>query len=989
MKSILSLIAFMVSVGIYAQSVSGVVTSEDGPLPGATVVVKGTNDGTTTDFDGNFTINAGADDVLVVSFVGFVSQEVAVAGQDNITVNLVSDSELDEVIVTGYGSQNEREITSATVNVNAEDFNQGPINDPVQLLQGKVAGLSIYKPGGNPNESPTIRIRGLSTLGANTAPLIVIDGVPGATLANIDANDIESMTVLKDGSGAAIYGTRGSSGVILITSKKGQTGPMQVSYSTSFAQSSIAQRIPVLSATEFKSNGGTDLGTETDWIDAITRNGSNIIHNFSAAGGNDNSNYRVSANVRKATGILNRTGFDQINTRAHLNTKAINDKLNVNFNLSYTKRDADLGDERAFEFAQFYNPTSPIFATDPLARYQVDPVQFGGYFEQLGLFRSYNPVAIIEQTRNTRYSTDFNYNVAATYNLTDNFEITAVAAEQRTTSSSQLYRPTTLWFEGNATSPTRKGLARHNTFNFTSRVFEYYGRWNIDLGNNNLNLTGGYSYNQFNGSGNDFELGDFPDNSIDWSDAIGGSQDLLNAGFIGANSYASPDDKIVGMFARANFVINNRYFLNASLRREGSSRFGEDNRWGVFPSFGVGADLNEILGLGVRKLKVRASTAVTGALPGQVGLTRPIRNFVYDGGGSAGGSTQLLRAANPDLKWEEKNEFNFGIEYEIDRLSLDFDIYNRKIKDFILDRQVDVAVYGVDRRFENAGQVTSKGWEFKAEYDVIKSSDLTYNTGLIFYSNKVILDEFVIDRAQYGFLGSPGQNAVAMIKVQVGEELGQIYGPVFEGVNADGSPQFKDVVPDGNLNTDSGNVLQEDYDGETLGSAYPTLEMSWSNQIEFGDGWSVNAFFRGAFGHSLINTFRAFYEPNVPSQTSYNQMNTSLREPNLAVAQYSSLYVEKADFILLDNLTIAKKIEFGEGKGIKDMTVSLNALRPFVITNYTGTDPTPELFDALGGGDENVGSGEGASAALLAPGIDRREDYFASKTFSIGLSVNF
>ena len=272
--------------------------------------------------------------------------------------------------------------------------------------------------------------------------------MPGATLANIDANDIESMTVLKDGSGAAIYGTRGSSGVILITSKKGQTGPMQVSYSTSFAQSSVAQRIPVLSATEFKANGGTDLGTETDWIDAITRNGSNIIHNFSAAGGNDNSNYRVSANVRKATGILNRTGFDQINTRAHLNTKAINDKLNVNFNLSYTKRDADLGDERAFEFAQFYNPTSPIFATDPLARYQVDPVQFGGYFEQLGLFRSYNPVAIIEQTRNTRYTTDFNYNVAATYNLTDNFEITAVAAEQRTTSSSQLYRPTTLWFEG-------------------------------------------------------------------------------------------------------------------------------------------------------------------------------------------------------------------------------------------------------------------------------------------------------------------------------------------------------------------------------------------------------------------------------------------------------------------------------------------------------------------------------------------------------------
>ena len=988
MKSILSFIAFLVSVGIYAQSVSGLVTSEDGPLPGATVLVKGTSNGTTTDFDGNFTINAGADDVLVVSFVGFVSQEVSVAGQDNITINLVSDSELEEVIVTGYGSQSQREITSATVNVNAEDFNQGPINDPVQLLQGKVAGLSIYKPGGNPNESPTIRIRGLSTLGANTSPLVVIDGVPGATLASIDPNDIESMTVLKDGSGAAIYGTRGSSGVILITSKKGRSGPMQVSYSTSFAQTSIAQEIPVLSPTEFVANGGTDLGTQTDWVDAITRNGSNVIHNFSVSGGGEKSTYRMSANLRRTEGILNKTGYDQMNTRAALNTKAINDKLDLTFNLSYTKFDRQLGDERAFEFAQFYNPTAPIFANDPNARYQVSPTQFGGYFEQLGLFRSYNPVSIIEQTRNTRISTDFVYNVAATYNLTDKLELTAVVAEQRTSSNDQRYRPTTLWFEGNATSPTRKGLANLASFNFSSKVFEYYGKYNIDLGNSNLNLTGGYSYNQFNTTGNSLELGDFPDNSIDWSDAIGASQDLLNSGYIGANSYASPDDKIIGLFGRANLVINNKYFVNASLRREGSSRFGADNRWGVFPSFGVGADLNEILGLGVRKLKVRASTATTGALPGATGLTAQARTFVYDGGGSAGGSTVLARGANPELKWEEKNEFNFGIEYETERLSLDFDVYNRKIKDFILNQQVDVAVYGVDRRFQNAGQITSSGWEFKAEYDVIKNDNLTYETGLILYNNKVVLDEFSNELGQYGFLGSPGQNAVTMVRVKVGDKLGQIYGPVFDGVNPDGSIIFKDVNNDGTLNTDSGNVLQDNYDGEVLGSGYPTLEMSWSNYLDFGNGWTLNAFFRGAFGHSLINTFRAFYEPNVPSQTSYNQMNTSLREPNLGVAQYSSLYVEKADFFLLDNLTLSKQIFFQEGSGVKDITVSLNALRPFVITNYTGTDPSPELFDSLGGGEEGVEAGSDG-AALLAPGIDRREDYFASKTFSIGLTVNF
>ena len=230
----------------------------------------------------------------------------------------------------------------------------------------------------------------------------------------------------------------------------------------------------------------------------------------------------------------------------------------------------------------------------------------------------------------------------------------------------------------------------------------------MDLGSSNLNVTAGYSYNQFNSRGTQFSLGDFPDNSIDWSNAIGASQDLLNSGFIGANSYASPDDKIIGMFARANLVINNKYFVNASLRREGSSRFGADQRWGVFPSFGIGADLNEILGLGLRKFKVRASTATTGALPATTGLTAQARTFVYDGGGSAGGSTVLSRASNPDLKWEEKNEFNFGIEYETGKLAIDFDVYNRQIKDFILDRQVDVTVFGVDRRFENSGQVTSK-----------------------------------------------------------------------------------------------------------------------------------------------------------------------------------------------------------------------------------------------------------------------------------------
>ena len=268
----LSLLALLVSASVYAQSISGVVTSEDGPLPGATVQIKGTNTGTSTDFDGNFTIAANDGDVLVFSFVGFTTQEITVSGQDQITVSLAADNELEEVVVTGYGSQNEKEITSAVVQVTAEEFNKGPINQASQLLQGKVAGLSVYNKGGNPNSPATIRLRGLSTVGANVSPLVVVDGVVGASLDNVDPNDIESINVLKDGSAAAIYGSRGSSGVIIVTTKGGKSGELSLTYNGQLSSSSILNRIDIMDREEFIAAGGSDLGADTDWSEAVTRN---------------------------------------------------------------------------------------------------------------------------------------------------------------------------------------------------------------------------------------------------------------------------------------------------------------------------------------------------------------------------------------------------------------------------------------------------------------------------------------------------------------------------------------------------------------------------------------------------------------------------------------------------------------------------------------------------------------------------------------------
>jgi len=401
-----------------AQTVSGTVSDNQGPLPGATVVVKGTATGTTADFDGNYSISASAGDVLIFSYVGYTAQEITVGNQSTINVVLELGNVLEEVVITGYGSQQQKEITSAVVSVDEESFNKGAINDASQLLQGKVAGLQIYNRGGNPNAGAVIRLRGLSTIGANASPLVVIDGVIGASLGNVDPSDIESINVLKDASAAAIYGSRGSSGVILVTTKKGKAGATQISYNGQFSTSGILNQIDYMSPEEFIAAGGRDLGSKTDWIDEVTRDAFTQIHNISAAGGDGSTSYRVSANIRDAEGILLNNGFEQFNTRLNFSTRAFNDKLKINFAAAFTKRDQQNGFNEALRYATLYNPTAPVLAAN--APYAFNGAQFGGYFETLGLFDSYNPVSIIKQNINDGESRQLNYGVDLSYNVNDN-----------------------------------------------------------------------------------------------------------------------------------------------------------------------------------------------------------------------------------------------------------------------------------------------------------------------------------------------------------------------------------------------------------------------------------------------------------------------------------------------------------------------------------------------------------------------------------------
>jgi TonB-linked SusC/RagA family outer membrane protein len=387
-RGILSLLLFGFAISFASaqgRTVKGKVTSaSEGPLAGVNIVLQGTVQGTMTDATGNYSITVpGPEAVLAFSFISYTSQTVTVGNQSTIDVVLApAMSSLNEVVVVGYGTQKKREVTSAVTSVKSDDFTKGNVENPVQLIQGKVAGLAISKIGGDPNGSYDMRIRGLSTIGANIGPLVVIDGVIGGSLDNVDPNDIESISVLKDGSAAAIYGTRGSSGVILVTTKKGKSGQATIEYNVYGTAEMVKKNTDVMNAKEWRalsaSTGlGTDFGASTDWFKAIEQTAISQVHNVSMSGGTDKTSYRASINYHNSQGIMKKTGNDILNGRICVTQKALNDKFTLDLNLGATEEEKQIGNNAAFKYATIFNPTAPITSTDPA--YNI----YGGYFQQV------------------------------------------------------------------------------------------------------------------------------------------------------------------------------------------------------------------------------------------------------------------------------------------------------------------------------------------------------------------------------------------------------------------------------------------------------------------------------------------------------------------------------------------------------------------------------------------------------------------------------
>ncbi len=971
------------------KTVTGTVTGGDDGLgiPRVNVTVKGTQRGEATNLDGTYSIQAAANETLVFSFVGYIAKEVLVGTQSTIDVVLQPDyAELDETVVVGYGSQEKKEITSAVASIKPEDFNNGNVANPTQLLQGKVAGLSITRPGGDPNGGFNIRLRGISTFGGNQSPLIVLDGVPGADLANVDPNDIASIDVLKDGSAAAIYGARGSSGVILITTTKGNTGDGLTNISVNtFAsiETKALNKLRVLNPTEFLSRGGTDFGSQTDWVDVITQDAFSYATNVSLSGSSGGTSYRASVNYRNNEGIVKGFKNERLNTRLNVTHNAINDRLRLNANINITNGSFGAKNNQLFDFALTYNPTAPIFDDGTLSQNSI-----GGYFQTLASSDFFNPEAL---RREQNFSGD-NKTILASFrgefDITDDLTIALQYNQDRSNGINS-----NVWSKSDfAFGAPNGGVASRTTDDRFTEILTGTLNYNTEL-TEGLDATFlvGLERQEVTFQGFGLQTRQF------LFDSFGANNLGAGAVVVGPNTnyYSYKNANVLNSaFFRANFNYEGTYFLSGSVRSDSYSGFGENEKTGYFPTVSAGAELTEIADLGpVSQLKFRVSYGITGALPGSSDLALPvIRNggrIDLDGDANTNDDVFIAprqsRNPNPTLKWETKKEFNVGFDFALfdGKITGTTDYYTRNIEDLIFNITVPIGAPNPfdDGNFNTVGttavnlaDMRSAGFEFSASLNGTKLGPVSWTPSFNFtIYDKTTIESLSIgdglgfEELRGGNLGSPGQNNTQIILNTVGETLGNFVGAKFIGIDENGQYVLEDANGvRGSSAADFGLA-----DLAVIGNALPDADFGINNSFQYNN-WDFNFFLRGSVGHDLYNSFRSFYENQDASTSAWNSVVTDKTPVVTASPTFSDLFIEDATFIRLDNLQLGYRVP-SNSDWVENINVYFAAQNLFTITNYSGLDPEVRYTD---GGNP------------LVPGLERRNTFIPTRTFTLGVKLN-
>jgi iron complex outermembrane receptor protein len=997
-----------------SRTVTGTVTdaASGDPLPFVNVTIEGTTRGAATNVDGEYSIDVdGPDAVLVYRFLGYIETTETVGSRSVIDVALEEDSDiLDEVVVVGYGTQRRGDVTASVATVDVDEANEGLVTAPTDFLEGRVAGVNVIENSGEPGAAVSVQIRGGTSITASNEPLYVIDGIPvsgdnvtpgGAgqvsggpprnPLTLINPNDIESVTVLKDASATAIYGSRGANGVVLITTKDGSEGRVTVDYEGATSFSTAASTYDVLTGDEYRQfvrdNFGADAlsgpdanlnvnAFNTNFVDEIFRTGTTQSHNLSFGGGTPTTQYRASVSYLDNEGIVISEAQQRVTARLNANNQIFDNRLRLGLNLTSALTDDDFvaaNDVGGFEGGLFQNaiqfrPIAPVN----------DDSQLDGYYEIEGQRSFRNPVALANQIDETARTVRTLGNITAELDLVEGLTASLNVGGDRSVGTRRAYTPAQSPLgQEFATQTTNGGSAYRRTLERTSATISTYLTWASELGENlNYDLLGGYEYQEFNVSETSVQttsfVTDFTEDNLLQSGTV-----AINANNAGPGTFSyRADNLLASFFSRANVNYDDRYFLTGSLRYDGSSRFSEDNRYALFPAVSgawrISAEPFFDAGTAVTDLRLRAGYGVVGnqAIGDYLFLpllaANPANSAVLNGIIVPGYAPSQL--ANPDLQWEQKEEVTVGLDYRLlrDRLFGSVEFYRNTTQDLLLN--VPVLADVVPTQVQNVGSLRNTGVDLALDALLFENDAASFTLGLTFNTNRnEVLDLGGASQLFTGNISGEGQSGGTSLLLTPGEEFPIFYGLEFTGeYNADGEPIFNDyevVDVDGDPNTAPGPLDRElvgttdapgDDDRVRLGSPRPDFSYGIRLNAAFGD-FGVRAFFRGEQGRELFNNTALVYGTrSVGANRNFLDLEYDPDEAVVEAPTFSSRYIEDASFLRLDQLTL----EYRLGQvlpQVRNARLFLTGNNLFVLTPYTGLDPEVNSPGATANGISSVG----------------------------------
>ena len=979
-RVLLSSALLLVSTLTFAQSkVSGTVKDANGePLIGVSVLEVGTQNGAVTDMYGNYKLNVKPGAKLKISYIGFTPQTVK-AGSNSQIVLQEDNTALNEVVVVGYGTMRRKDVTSSITTVKAEDLNQGVFTDPGQMLQGKVPGLVVSSTA-DPNGSPTITLRGASTLRTGAmSPYYVVDGIPGVDISIVSPEDIESIDVLRDATATAIYGSKAANGVIIITTKKGAEEKTNVSYNGYVAFDNILKKYDVCTADDLrqyaKDNNITlkDGGANTDWQDEVLRTGISHNHNVGISGGNGSTNYMISADLRKREGVIKMTGFDRFNVRSLVSTKTLKDHLTVSLgaNMMYGKHfGVPSGNEGAsvLDAMNYYSPTNAIKNAD-------------GTWTVGSGSKNYNPLALMEENKSETVWKRNQFVGKTALELWKGFVWSVNYSWSNYQSTYSAYNTRNSQLEGIG---NKNGQATRNTYFGREQTFETYLNYDFKVGKSKWGLMGGYSWEEKkNNDGFGLSVEGYYNDDLGWynmsyAQTILGVQNSVQSGYL---------EKVrnISFYGRVNYSFDSRYMLQATIRRDGSSVFGKNNRWGTFPSVSAAWNITEEKFMQNQhifdNLKLRAGYGISGNAMGfdvysSYNTYGASGTFVYDG--KTYRTYGATKNANPDLKWESTGMLNIGLDFAFlkGRLNGTVEVYHKKTKDLIWSYPVSTTQYIYGWMDANVGEMTNKGIEFTLNAVPVRTKNFMWSTTLNLSHNKNTVDKMQNETFHTTNL-TQGDPMVAGVsadgwtqRIMEGEPIGTFYTYQYAGT-VNGRSEYYVLDENGNRTGETTNNPSLK-DRSITGCAQPKLNAGWNNTLTYKN-WSLNAFITGVFGNDVYNSARAHYTSAQMFSDGKNVLKEFLNNPasDASGSLPSDRFIEKGSYVRLQTLSLSYTFRNCFNDWIQDLTLYGTANNLFTITSYKGLDP-----------EVNLGG--------IDPGIDYRwSRYPHTRTFMVGVKINF